>query len=231
MANSWRVQLGNLWGGFRVGSNKTLPLVNPGEFKISDKGTVELSARYDPPGSGWRALIVAIVTGILVTILAQATGFCAGPGWLLWYILIILVRRKPATLTLAQAESVVVDAGNRRLGFLIDFLGGKSWVAFEIPGEQFHNALQSLKATTSAPLSEGQIKRRLKGSTIAIIVMVGLMVVLMIFAIVFPLMYRGRQRPRIDVAPAGNSKLDYRKPDTTWQIGYDHARETDDTNT
>jgi hypothetical protein len=231
MANSWRVQLGNLWGGFRVGSNKALPLVNPGEFKISDKGTVELSARYDPPGSGWRALIVAIVTGILVTILAQATGFCAGPGWLLWYILIILVRRKPATLTLAQAESVVVDAGNRRLGFLIDFQGARHWVAFEIPGEQFHEALKSLKATTPAQINEGQIKRRLKGSTIAIIVMVGLMVVLMIFAIVFPLMYAGRQRPRINVAPAGNSKLDQRSLDGSCDPGYFKLGQTDDTNT
>jgi hypothetical protein len=231
MAGSWRVQLGNLWGGFRVGSNKALQLVNPGEFTISDKGTVELSARYDPPGSGWRALIAAIATGIVITIAAQATGFCAGPGWLLWYVLIVQMRRRPATLTLAGAESVVMDAGNRRLGFLIDFLGGKSWVAFEIPGEQFHNALQSLKATTSAPLSEGQIKRRLKGSTIAIIVMVGLMVVLMIFAIVFPLMYAGRQRPRINGAPAGNSKLDQRRLDESCHPGYFKLGQTDDTNT
>ena len=231
MTGRWNARLGNLWGGFRVGSNKALPLVNPGEFKISDKGTIELSARYDPPGSGWRALIVAIVTGILVTIVAQATGFCAGPGWLLWYILIILVRRKPATLTLAQSESVVVDAGNHRLGFLIDFQGDKHWVAFEIPGEQFHGALQSVKANMAERCTDGQITRRLKGSTIAIIVMAGLIVLLMIFAIVFPMIYMGRQRPRIDVRPSGNSKLDQRRLDWSCYPTYSKLGQTNDTNT
>jgi len=204
MARAWRANLGNLWGGFRVGRNKALAIVSPGEFKISDEGTPELSARYDPPGSGWRALLLAIATGLLVSILAQAVGFCAGPGWLLWYFLVVLMRRKPVTLSLAQSESVVVDSGNRRLGFLGDFLGGKHWVAFEIPGEQFHDALQSLKANMAERCTDGPITRRLRASTIAIIVMVAFTVLMMIFAILFPLIYKARRRhqEKILVAPA-----------------------------
>ena len=195
MPTTWKTSLGNLWGGFRLSKDKALPLVSPGEFTISDEGVPELSARYDPPGSGWRALVAAIATAIVITIAAQATGFCAGPGWLLWYILIVLVRRKPITLNLAQAESIVVDSGNRRLGFLGDFLDGKRWVAFEIPGEQFHDALHGLKATMAERCADGQITRRLKGSTIAIIVIVGLTVLMIIFSVVFAMIYMSRGRP------------------------------------
>ena len=195
MTSTWKASLGNLWGGFRLGKNKALPLVSPGEFTISDEGAPELSARYDPPGSGWRALLAAIATAIVITIAAQATGFCAGPGWLLWYILIVLVRRKPITLNLAQSESIVVDSGNRRLGFLGDFLDGKHWVAFEIPGEQFHDALQSLKATLAERCTDGPIARRLKGSTIAIIVIACLTVLIIIFSVVFAMIYMSRGRP------------------------------------
>ena len=195
MASTWKTNLGSLWGGFRLGKDKVLPLVSPGEFTISDAGMPELSARYDPPGSGWRALLAAIATAIVITIAAQATGFCAGPGWLLWYFLIVLVRRKPVTLNLAQSESIVVDSANRRLGFLGDFLDGKHWVAFEIPGLQFHEALQSLKATMAERCADGQITRRLKGSTIAIIVIACFTVLMIIFAVVFPMIYMSRGRP------------------------------------
>lgn len=120
MAGIWRVHLGNLWGGFRVGSNKAVLLVSPGDLKVSDAGTIDLSARYDPPGSGWRALVAALITLVVVVLLAQAMGSCAGPGWLLWYILFIFIRRHPVTLNLEQSESVVVDAVSRRLGFHTD---------------------------------------------------------------------------------------------------------------
>jgi len=196
VARTWKANLGNLWGGFRVGRNKALAIVSPGEFKTSDTGTPELSVRYDPPGSGWRALLLAIATGLVVSILAQAVGFCAGPGWLLWYILIVLMRRRPVILNLAQSESVVVDSGNRRLGFLGDFLGGKRWVAFEIPGQQFQDALQSLKETMAERCTDGEIRRRLRAPMIVIIVIVALTMVMIVFAIVFPLIDKGRRRPQ-----------------------------------
>jgi hypothetical protein len=194
MAGTWKVYLGNLWGSFRVGSSKALLLVSPGELKISDAGTVELSARYDPPGSGWRALVAAIITGILVTLVAQATGGCAGPGWLLWYILIILIRRQPLTLNLENSENVVVDAVSRRLGFLIDFRGVKRWVAFEIK-ENFDPVVQSVRATMAAPISEGKIARRLRAAMIFVLVVMVLFAFLIFLSILIPVMYRSRVRP------------------------------------
>jgi hypothetical protein len=194
MASTWKARLGNLWGGFRVVKNKALPLVSPGEFKISDEGTIELSARYDPPGSGWRALVVALITGVVVTLLAQATGSCAGPGWLLWYIVIIFIRRQPVTLNLETSESVVVDSVSHRLGFLTDFMGAKRWVAFEIK-ENFDAAVQSIRATMPAPISEGKIARRLRAATIFVFVAIGLFALMIFASIFFVMLYRTRVRP------------------------------------
>lgn len=194
MASTWKASLGNLWGGFRVGKNKALPLVSPGEFKISDKGTVELSARYDPPGSGWRALVASLITLILVVLVAQATGACAGPGWLLWYIVITLVRRQPVNLNLENSESIVMDSGHRRLGFLVDFLDRKQWVAFELK-ENFDVAVQSLRATVPAPITEGQIVRRFRAATIFVIVAVLLFAVMIFLSVFVYMMYRSSARP------------------------------------
>ena len=194
MAGTWRAYLGNLWGGFRVGPNKAALLVSPGDLRMSDEGAVELAARYDPPGSGWRALVAAIITGILVAIVAQATGACAGPGWLLWYIIIILMRRQPVTLNLEKAETVVVDPTTRRLGFFTDFQGAKRWVAFEIK-ENFEAALQSIRATMSAPISEGKIARRLRAATIAFIVALVFFAVMIFLSIFIFMIYRSRVRP------------------------------------
>lgn len=198
MAGKWRAYLGNLWGGFRVGSDKALALVSPGDLRISDNGTIELSARYDPPGSGWRALVAALITLVLIVLVAQATGGCAGPGWLLWYILIIFIRRQPVRLNLEKAESVVIDPATHRLAFLTNFLGAKSWVAFEIK-ENFDTVMQSISATIGTPLSEGKIVRRLRAATVFVLVSMILFVVLVFLSIFIYLMYRSTARPQIDV--------------------------------
>lgn len=194
MAGTWGVRLGNMWGGFRVGSNSALLLVSPGELRISDEGTVELSARYDPPGSGWRALVASLITLVVILVVAQATGGCAGPGWLLWYILIILIRRTPVTLNLERSESVIVDGANRRLGFLTEFLGAKRWVAFEIRAG-FDHAVQGIRATTTAPITEGRITRRLRAATIFVLAAVGLFGLMIFLSMFMYFMYRSRVRP------------------------------------
>ncbi|MEK6336175.1 MAG: hypothetical protein AABM67_14700 [Acidobacteriota bacterium] len=193
MAGTWNARLGNLWGGFRVGSNKALLLVSPGDFHISDAGKIDLSARYDPPGSGWRALLAALGTLIIVVLLAQAMGTCVGPGWLLWYILFIYIRRRQVTIDLEKSESVVVDAASRRLGFLTEFLGEKRWVAFEIK-ENFETAVQGVSTTITAPISEGKIARRLRAATIFVFVTLGLFAVLIFLSIFVYMLYGSRGR-------------------------------------
>jgi hypothetical protein len=188
MAGTWKAYLGNLWGGFRVDSDKALPLVSPGELKISDAGTIQLSARYDPPGSGWRALVAALITLILIVLVAQAIGGCAGPGWLLWYLLIIFVRRQPVLLNLEKSERVVIDAASHRLAFLADFLGGKRWIAFEIK-ENFDAVVQGISATIGTPVSEGKIARRLRAATVFVLVSMVVVAVLVFLSIFLFMMY------------------------------------------
>jgi hypothetical protein len=198
MAGTWRAYLGNLWGGFRVGSDKALLLVSPGELKVSDAGTIELSARYDPPGSGWRALVAALITLILIVLVAQAIGGCAGPGWLLWYILIIFIRRQPVRLNLEKSERVVIDAASHRLAFLIDFMEAKRWVAFEIK-ENFDTVVQRISATMGTPLSEGKIVRRLRAATVFVLVALVLFAVLVFLSIFLFMMYQSTARPQVDI--------------------------------
>ena len=193
MAGKWRAYLGNLWGGFRVGPDKALPLVSPGELKISAGGTIQLSARYDPPGSGWRALVAALISLVLIVLVAQAVGGCAGPGWLLWYILFIYIRRRQVTIDLEKSESVVVDGASRRLGFLTEFLGEKRWVAFEIK-ENFDTAAQGVSTTITAPISDGKITRRLRAATIFVFVTLGLFAVLIFLSIFLFMLYGSRGR-------------------------------------
>ncbi len=64
--NTWRVNLGSMWRGFRVQGTKAAQLVKQGLLRVSNEGTLELSAHYDPLGSGWLALLAAIVIGPMI---------------------------------------------------------------------------------------------------------------------------------------------------------------------
>lgn len=126
MANSWKVTLGTIWRGFKVQGTKAARFVREGVLSVSDDGTLRLSARYDPSGSGWLALLAAIVTGVVATLIAQATGTCAGPGWLLWYIVIVLMRRKSQDVNLQGSESVVIDSNHAAWPFAQTFKASNS---------------------------------------------------------------------------------------------------------
>lgn len=182
---SWKVHLGGLWGGFKVYGGNAAPLANPGELTIYNDGRIELSARFDPSGSGWMALVAAIGTGIFIGIVAQQTGFCAGPGWLPWYLIITLIRRRGTSVFLHDAGNIIVDTSQRRMGFLADCEGQRQWVAFEIK-DNFPEALQSLKMIKQTGVTEGKIDRRIKPVTVVgIIVLVFVAIILLIALSVF----------------------------------------------
>src|SRR5262249_6026787 len=122
MSGSWNVRLGSLWRTFKVQGARTAPFVKTGTFD-SAAGRLQLTAKYDPPGSGWLGAGAAIVTGVLVVVAAQQFGFCAGPGWIFWFVGIAMLRRRTANLDLVEADAVHIDAANRRLAFHINFEG------------------------------------------------------------------------------------------------------------
>lgn len=194
MANTWEVSLGSLWRGFKTQGNRAAQLVKQGTLTMSDDGTLELAAKYDPPGSGWFALLAAIVTGILVTVIAQATGGCAGPGWLLWFIIIALMRRRTVNVNLQNSDAVVVDSPNRRLAFHTNFEGKQRWIAFDVI-ENFDSAAQRVRALMPSRCADGKIDRGLSSSSIVLLVLLVLFAVLIAFSIVAFLIWSSRSAP------------------------------------
>lgn len=193
MSASWNVKLGSLWRTFKVQRVRVAPLVKSGTLAAAE-GRLELTAKYDPPGSGWLAVAAAIVTGIVVAIAAQQLGFCAGPGWLLWFIGIAMLRRRTVTLDLREADAAVVDPANRRLAFHMNFEGKPRWVAVDMP-ENFEAAAQAVTTQLPGRVVQDNIPRALTSGSIAMIVLASLFAVLIVLSIVSVLIFTLRRPP------------------------------------
>lgn len=184
MDNQWKANLGSLWRGFKVNGKRAAPLVGTGVISRSEEGKFELSAKYDPPGSWWMAIGAGLVTAFFVTAMAQALGAFIGPGWGLWYVIIVLVRRRNISVQLAESESAVIDNASRRIGFFTEFEGRKHWAAFEAR-EDFDGLIEALKAIDSFTVSEGKIGRRLKAFSIILLIFLVLIFVSIFAAFLF----------------------------------------------
>ncbi|MCY2987547.1 MAG: hypothetical protein NTY19_06745 [Planctomycetota bacterium] len=158
VAEKWEAYVGSFLGGFRVGKERAVQLVKPASVGLLRGGGLELSARYDPPGSGWLALVASIITVILVFALAQTLGFMGGPGWLLWYILIVAMRRREVTFNLLDAESVVVDEKNRRFAFRSKFDQVPCWFAIEIR-TRFDELQSRVNTSFQGKVTDGDVTR------------------------------------------------------------------------
>lgn len=193
MAGTWNVNLGSLWRTYKIQGQRAAPFVKRGTITAGDE-RLELSTRYDPPGSGWLALGAALITGILVTLVAQAIGSCAGPGWLLWFIGIALLRRRPVTLNLREAESAIVDPANRRLAFRLNFEGKPRWVAVEVP-QYFDEAAQEVIAQLPGRAAQDKIDRTLTSGSIALIVLAIVFGVLILVSVIAAFVFMSTRRP------------------------------------
>jgi len=156
----WKVNFATFLGGFQVKGKRSIQLLKPGILSLSDKGILQLSGRFDPPGSGWMALLATIITAIVFAFMALARGytpgFYAGPGWLIWYLIIVLIRREKVSIPLQNSESVVLDPSSRRMGFRTNFTAKDCWVVFEIK-DGFEEASKCVRTLLSSRCSNGKI--------------------------------------------------------------------------
>jgi len=173
IAKKWEAHVGSFLGGFRVGEQKAIPLVKPASVGLFRSGELELSARYDPPGSGWLALVATIVSTVVVFALAQALGFMVGPGWLVWYILIVAMRRRDVVFNLIDTESVVVDAKNGRMAFRSKFDQVPCWVAIELR-TGFDDLLERINTMFEGKVTNDDVTR----PSMAVVIVLVLIVVL-----------------------------------------------------
>jgi hypothetical protein len=171
---------------------------------------LELSTQYDPPGSGWLALGAALITGILVTLIAQATGACAGPGWLLWFIVIALLRRRTVSINVHEADAAIIDPANRRLAFHADFEGKRRWVAVDVP-QNFDEAAQAVTAQMPGRVVQDKIDRALTSGSIALIVLaclfIALILVSIIAAFIFTVVRPSRPPARISTTTIAQARV------------------------
>lgn len=202
MSATWNVNLGSLWRTFKVQRARSGPFVKSGTLAAAD-GKLELIAKYDPPGSGWLAVAAAVVTAILVALAAQQLGFCAGPGWLLWFIGIAMLRRRTVTLDLREADGAVIDPANRRLAFHVNFSGKPRWVAVEVLGD-FEAVAETVATNFAGRVVQDNIPRALTSGSIALIVMASLLAALIVLSVVSVFIFTMR-RPRSQPAVAMNA--------------------------
>jgi len=183
ITKTWGVHFGHFWGGFKIQGSTPVHLLLPAQLTICPDGTQKLSARYDPPGSfGW-AVLATFITVVVISLL-QPNGPCVAPGGIGWYLIITWIRRRSVIVDLQNAETVLVDASHRRLGFLGDLLGQKRkrWIAFEVQ-EKFDEAVQGIKATMSSRCTEGEITR--SSVTIILLIFVGLVILICIGVLLY----------------------------------------------
>jgi hypothetical protein len=183
ITKTWGVHFGHFWGGFKIQGSNPVHLLLPAQLTICPDGTQKLSARYDPPGSfGW-AVLATFITVVVISLL-QPNGTCVAPGGIGWYLIITWIRRRSVIVDLQNAETVLVDASHRRLGFLGDLLGQKRkrWIAFEVQ-DKFDEAVQGIKATMSSRCAEGEITR--SRVTIILLIFVSLVILICIGVLLY----------------------------------------------
>lgn len=199
MSQTCNVKLGSLWRTHKVQGRRAAPFVKAGELTASH-GRLDLTTKYDPPGSGWLAAGAAFLTGILVILGAQALGVCAGPGWLLWFIGIAMLRRRTVTLNLLEADAAVIDPANRRLAFHGNFEGKSRWVAIDVPAN-FEEVAEAVTVQLQGRVVQDRIERALTSGSIAMIVIAILFALLILLSIIGAFIFMNRRGPqRIDVS-------------------------------
>lgn len=201
MSQNWNVRLGSLWRTHKVQGRRTAPFVKAGTL-VASAGRLELTTKYDPPGSGWLAVGAALVTLIIVVLGAQALGICAGPGWLLWFIGIAMLRRRSVTLNLREADAAVIDPANRRLAFHLNYEGKPRWIALDVR-ENFEEAAQVVATEMQGRISQDTIPRALTSGSIAMIVIGILFGTLIVVSVVAAFLFMNTRRPPQRVSVAG----------------------------
>jgi len=172
-------------GGFKVDGRRAALLPGPIDLNVSsddDERRVDLHTGYDPPGSGWYALLASVGTVIVVVAVSSAEGAVVAPGWLVWYVIITLARRRRVTLNLLESDSVRIDDKTRRLAFEPSLDGRKTWVAFQVK-EGFEQASDAVRTLLGDKLRDGRVSR----AGTAFFVVIGVLVLLMAALIVWSL--------------------------------------------
>jgi len=135
---------------------------------VSESGTLKLEGQYQKPGAGRLALIATIITFVAVILLAQALGFAAGPGYLIWYYIFSRNRREDIELDLADSVEAVADDVKLRIAVRIPMNGVPAWIGIN-PKNDYPRIKSLLAGVPGMNLRNGSVK---KSKSLLVVVLV-----------------------------------------------------------
>lgn len=157
MASRWKIKFGNMFGRYKAEGRSGWKLTSPTVLRETAEGYLDLIGNYDPPGTGWIAAGLSVVTFIIVFAVAQETGFAVGPGWLVWYFLIRAMRRESVTLDLGNADLVMLDDEKHRMAFQVRHNDRDRWMVFQVENN-YGDAADCVHDIYGSEVVEGRIE-------------------------------------------------------------------------
>jgi general secretion pathway protein G len=182
-------------GRYSAGAGGRFLLLPPCSLDVSN-GRAKLSARYQKPGAGWRALLATVITFIVVAVAAQALGFAAGPGFLIWYWIFSRRLRGDIELDLATAQEAVADDRSLRVAFLIPVEGKPAWVGFGSK-DDYAQILSTLRSVPGLNIKSGNVKK--STSLLLVWILAVIFFIAIVAAVSIPSLIEARKRAETKV--------------------------------
>jgi competence protein ComGC len=144
-------------GRFSAGPGKRVTLISPTAL-LAENRTAKLKSRIQKPGAAWLALVASVITFIIVIVVAQAIGFAAGPGYLIWYYIFSRNRRTEIELDLAASLEVVADDTRQRIAIRIPVEGTTAWIGLNPKGD-YPRVRSLLSGIAGLSMRSGPVKK------------------------------------------------------------------------
>jgi competence protein ComGC len=177
-------------GQFSAGAGNRAILVSPVTL-VAEHGMLKLKGRYQKPGAGRLAVIATIITFVAVILVAQALGFAAGPGYLIWYYIFSRNRRADIELDLANSLEVVTDDAKRRIAIRIPVDSAPSWIGIS-PKNDYPRIISLLSGMPGVSLRSGSVKKSL--SLVAVVILIIVCCIGILAAVAIPNLMEVRKK-------------------------------------
>lgn len=164
---------------YKGGSGKAIKIAGQPSISYSTSSGFILKGRYDPPGTGWWAILATVITGIVITALAQAFGFMAGPGYIIWYYIIRSKRRRDINEKLQNIKEVVFDNERKSLALFTQFQDKNVWLGFRVE-KDYEKLVNAFSAVLKERCRTGRLKHADALALTILLIIIGLAVIFML---------------------------------------------------
>ncbi|MCE9519238.1 MAG: DUF4339 domain-containing protein [Verrucomicrobia bacterium] len=162
--------------GYKKGGKESFTrIASPCEFDFKPGEPPNLKVNYYPPSNWWLACLATFVTGVVV----KAGVLVVGPGIIVWYLLINLVRHQNIVIDLSKAELILADVEKKEMGVFTNVAGKDTWIGVKC-GKQFQPIFAHLQASGTVAIQSGKL---ISSQRVALIVLICLLAILALITI------------------------------------------------